>query len=500
MLLPELVLGKLAAVAVLSPAVAFAALGAYLLLLRVPGERVISRVVLSSIAISFAASLVVWVSAVAAPYAFIPVELGHWFRTGDYDFDVILLVDRLSATMMVLVSLIALVVGRFSVAYLHREAGFARFFLLLAMFSTGMLALVCAGSLDLLFAGWEVVGATSVLLIAFFHERDAPARAAVRVYVTYRLCDIGLLAGAVLMHEYAHSSHFGDVFGGAAWPGPAVALDTGPATALALFLLLAAMGKSAQFPVGSWLPRAMEGPTPSSALFYGAISVHAGVYLLLRAAPLLERSPVASAAVACVGALTAVYGTLVGRAQADVKSALAHATMTQVGIMFVEIGLGFYRVALVHLSAHACLRCLQLLRAPSALRDAMEIRAAHAGDPLPHLGIAGRLLPARLLRRVYWLALERFHVEALQQRLVAAPVMRLGARIDDLERRWLAVLSGWTERAAHDAHDAHDARDAHDGDEPGAPAPPPKVGVPVRRSAGDPRDPRDARDAKGLHP
>ncbi|WP_437669057.1 NADH-quinone oxidoreductase subunit 5 family protein [Sorangium sp. So ce131] len=447
-MLSDVLLGKLAALAVLSPAAAFAALGAYLLLLRTPSERVVQRVVLSALAVSLAASLAIWASAVAAPYAFLPVALGPWFKVGGYEFDVVLLVDRLSATMMVLVSLIALVVGRFSVAYLHREAGFARFFLLLALFSTGMLGLVSAGTVDLLFAGWELVGATSVLLVAFFHDRAAPPRAAVRVYITYRLCDVGLLGGAVLMHDLAHSSQWGEVFGGGPWPGTAAPLGPGAATALALCLFVAAMGKSAQFPLGSWLPRAMEGPTPSSALFYGAISVHAGVYLMLRVAPLLERSPAASAVIACVGAATAVYGTMVGRVQADVKSALAHATMTQVGLMFVEIGLGLYWLALVHLFAHACLRCLQMLRAPSALRDAQEIRAAHAGEPLPHLGVAGRLLPPALVRRAYWLSLERFHLEPLEERLVAAPLLRVGRLLDRIERRWVAALSGVPERAA----------------------------------------------------
>ncbi|WP_437774344.1 proton-conducting transporter transmembrane domain-containing protein [Sorangium sp. So ce1097] len=462
-MLSDVLLGELAALAVLSPAAAFAALGSFLLLLRAPSERVVSRVVLSALSLSLAASLAIWASAVAAPHAFTPVALGRWFATGSYAFEIVLLVDRLSATMMVLVSLIALLVGRFSVAYLHREAGFARFFLLLALFSTGMLALVSAGTIDLLFAGWELVGATSVLLVAFFHERAAPPRAALRVYVTYRLCDVGLLGGAVLMHDVAGSSQWGEVLGAAPWPGAAAPLGPGAATALALCLLLAAMGKSAQFPLGSWLPRAMEGPTPSSALFYGAISVHAGVYLLLRVAPLLQRAPAASAVIACVGAATAVYGTLVGRAQADVKSALAHATMTQVGLMFVEIGLGLYWLALVHLFAHACLRCLQMLRAPSALRDAQEIRAAHAGEPLLPLGVVGRLAPAALARRAYWLSLERFHLEALQERLIAAPLMRLGRLLDRIERRWVAALSGWPVRAAaepgeHGEHREESAR------------------------------------------
>src|SRR4029079_18170497 len=214
------------------------------------------------------------------------------------------------------------------------------------------------GSFDLLFAGWELVGISSVLLVAFFHERVGPVRAAIRPLVTYRLCDVGLVLAAVLLHQSLHTTVFVDVFRAQQEHASGTSLSTGyvaPATWVALALLVAAMGKSAQFPVGGWLPRAMEGPTASSAIFYGGLSVHAGVFLLIRSAPLYAHEPIAAGAIILVGAVTAGIATLSGQVSPDAKSALSYATIAQVGLMFVECGLGFHGIALVHLSAHAVL-------------------------------------------------------------------------------------------------------------------------------------------------
>jgi NADH:ubiquinone oxidoreductase subunit 5 (subunit L)/multisubunit Na+/H+ antiporter MnhA subunit len=347
---------------------------------------------------------------------------------------------------MVLTSAITLLIGRFSVNYLHREPGFARFFLLLCLFTLGMLVLVESGSIDLLFVGWELVGLTSVLLIGFFHERATPVRSGLRAFTIYRLCDMGLLVGVVLLHHFTGTAEWAEALGERAWPGEAVALGVVPATVLALCLMLGAMGKSAQLPFSSWLPRAMEGPTPSSALFYGALSVHAGVYLLLRVAPLLERAPLARGALVAVGLLTAMHATLVWRVQTDVKSSLAYGVLTQVGLLFAEVGLGLYKLALVHLVAHACLRCLQLLRAPSALREAQARRAALRAAQPPTVAVAHRVLSAGLLRRFYRLALERFALEVMHERWVLGPLLRLGQWIDKAERRWVGALSGWMPR------------------------------------------------------
>jgi NADH-quinone oxidoreductase subunit L len=333
---------------------------------------------------------------------------------------------------------IACLVARFSVRYLHREPGFHRFFLLLALFVGGMNLLVLAGSYDLLFAGWEMVGIASMLLIAFFDHRAGPVRGAVRAMVTYRVADIGLLCAGVMLHQTLGSAEFADAFGAGAWPHAASAIPAEAATLIMLALLLSVMGKSAQFPLGGWLPRAMEGPTPSSALFYGALSVHAGVYLLLRSAPLLESSQTASIAVVTTGALTALYATLCGRTQSDAKNALAYATMTQVGLMLVGVGLHLWNWVIVHMFAHACLRLFQLLRTPSALRDAQELRAALRQKPTPRPSFWVRLLPESVLSRIYYLARHRFFLDEWLDSRIVAPLLRLAGLF---ERGELALLT-----------------------------------------------------------
>ncbi|HEX8435983.1 NADH-quinone oxidoreductase subunit L [Archangium sp.] len=464
--LTELQLGWIAAAVPLWPLVAFGVLGGVMLVHRAPSERTVVRWVLGALWLSLGCSVVTAASLALHPRDVLEVEVGQWFSAGDYTFRVSLLIDRLSATMMVLTSAITLLIGRFSVNYLHREPGFARFFLLLCLFTLGMLVLVESGSIDLLFVGWELVGLTSALLIAFFHERTTPVRSGLRAFTIYRLCDMGLLVGVVLLHHFTGTAEWAEAFGARAWPGEAVALGGVPATVLALCLTLGAMGKSAQLPFSSWLPRAMEGPTPSSALFYGALSVHAGVYLLLRVAPVLEHAPLARGVLVGVGLLTAVHATLVWRVQTDVKSSLAYGVLTQVGLLFAEVGLGLYTLALVHLVAHACLRCLQLLRAPSALREAQARRAALRAAKPPAVAVAHRVLSEGLLRRFYRLALERFALEVLHERWVMGPLLRLGQWSDKAERRWVGALSGWMPRQ-----------------EPSQPEQPPEM-TPAKQSSG----------------
>ncbi|MCY1074264.1 NADH-quinone oxidoreductase subunit 5 family protein [Archangium lansingense] len=462
MQLSDVMVGWIATTVPFWPLLAFLGLGLVTLVHRTPHERTVSRCVQGALGLSLAGSVLTALFMATHHQDLLMVDVAPWFSTGTYTFEVSFLVDKLSVTMMVLASAITLLIGRFSVNYLHRELGFTRFFLLLALFATGMLLLVEAGSIDLLFVGWELVGLTSALLIGFFHERSTPVRAGLKAFTIYRLCDIGLLLAVVLLHHYAGSAEWMDALGESAWPGPSVVLGVGPATVLGLCLVLAAMGKSAQLPFSSWLPRAMEGPTPSSALFYGALSVHAGLYLLLRAAPLLERSPVASAVLVGVGLLTALHATLVWRVQTDVKSALAYAVLTQVGLMFAEVGLGWYRLALVHLVAHACLRCLQLLRAPSALREVQARHSAIQGQKPPRVAVAHHVLPESLRQRFYRLALERFALDVLHEQWALRPLLWIGTWIDKAERMWVGLLSGWMPRAAEPGPVASERRPANE--------------------------------------
>jgi NAD(P)H-quinone oxidoreductase subunit 5 len=207
------------------------------------------------------------------------------------------------------------------------------------------------------------------------------------------------------------------------------------------------MGKCAQIPFSGWLPRAMEGPTPSSAIFYGALSVHAGAYLMLRVAPLLDRSPVAAALLVALGVATALHATFVGRVQTDIKSALAYASLTQVGIILAEIGLGLRWVAVAHILGHASVRSLQFLRAPSLLHDLHQVESAVGG----HLARTGlhleRAVPGGLQRRLYRMALERWRLDEALDFLVVEPFLALFRRLDALDRRWCRIVAGAERRS-----------------------------------------------------
>jgi NADH:ubiquinone oxidoreductase subunit 5 (subunit L)/multisubunit Na+/H+ antiporter MnhA subunit len=431
----------------LLPLSAFVLLGGLMLVHRAPSERFIARLTSIVFVLALTGSIAVLAVVLVGPRHAFTVHLGRWLAVPGYHFELTLLIDPLSATLMILTTGIIGLVGRFSVTYMHRERGYGRFFLLVHLFAAGMLLLVMGGSMDIMFAGWELVGITSVLLIGFFHERAEPVRNGLRVFIIYRACDVGLLLGAVLVHHYAQTAQLDLALGATQWPLGATHLGPGAATLIALLFAMAAMGKSAQFPLFNWLPRAMEGPTPSSALFYGALSVHAGVYLLLRTAPLLAEAPLARTFVVVVGLLSAVCATIVGRVQTDVKNALAYASITQVGIMFVEIGLGLHVVAAVHLVGHACVRTLQLLKAPSALHEAHMLHSA-AGEHLATGAHMERIFPQKVQRWLYGLALERFHLDALLSG-VGRAVMALARRVDVMDRRWAALQSG----APHGPHD-----------------------------------------------
>jgi NADH:ubiquinone oxidoreductase subunit 5 (subunit L)/multisubunit Na+/H+ antiporter MnhA subunit len=431
-------------VALALPLAAFAFVGLWTLAApRGPSEATTASAVALAFGGSLLATLALAVGMAATGTDHLDVRLGAWFGTPDgYTFPLALLVDRLTLPFMALTAGLLGLVGAFSSRYLHRERGYTRFFLLLLLFAAGLLLLTMAGTIDLLFAGWELVGVTSALLIGFFQERRAPLRNALRAFATYRVCDVGLLTAAVLLHHHAHTAVLADVFTGAAWPAATSAVEAPAATAIALCCVFAALGKSAQVPFSGWLPRAMEGPTPSSAIFYGALSIHAGAYLLLRMGPLLDRSPLASGALVAIGVASALHGTFVGRAQSDVKSALAYASMTQVGLIMAEIGLGLRLVPLAHLVGHACVRTLQLLRAPSAVQDHGALEAAWGG-PLPPTGAhLERLLPAGARRWLYRLALERGQHDAALERLLVRPVLALSIGLDRLERAWTDLLGG----------------------------------------------------------
>ena len=352
----------------------------------------------------------------------------HWFKVAHYEFPLTILLDRLSLPIVGITVILAGVVGSFSVRYLHRDPGFFRFFLLLHLFTFGALLVFMADSLDLLLGGWEIVGITSVLLIGFFQYRPDPVKNALRVFATYRVADLFMLVGVFLAHHWFKTASWHGMFSGE-WPGHVNNLNGTAATIVAVMLVFAASGKSAQGPFCGWLARAMEGPTPSSAIFYGAISVHAGAYLLLRIEPLLHSSVIAT------GSTTAFLGTLVHRTCADAKTSLAYAAQTQLGLIFVEIGLGWTTFAIIHLISHAVLRTLQFLRSPSMLRDYNRVHSAAGGEIDPTGEHYESLLPKKIQLWLYRAALGRGFYDPIVDRFIVAPVVALARFLGVFELR-----------------------------------------------------------------
>ena len=413
---------------VLAPGALFAVFALLWLLGWTPGERFLSWITgLTFTACAFGIAALVWTITSGST---ITVTFGNWFAVGDYHFPLVLIADRLSLPFLALAVVLSGLIGQFSATYLHREPGFLRFFLLLYLFAFGSLLAFAAGSFDLLAAGWEVVGITSVLLIGFFQLRPAPVENGLRVFGIYRACDIGLFVAVFSMHHWAGTASFDQGF---------PLLTATRAMIVSLLLLLAAAGKAAQIPFSGWLPRAMEGPTPSSAIFYGAISIHAGAYLLLRAQPLLARSILASALVVLIGLATAIHGTIVGRASADAKTSLSYATLTQVGVVFIEIGLGWKWLAVAHILGNATVRTMQFLRAPSMLHDYHQMHSAIGGEVSPTGRQIEELLPERVQLWLYRWAFDRGHLDTILDRCVIDPLLRAStyfARSDRVGMAW----------------------------------------------------------------
>jgi NAD(P)H-quinone oxidoreductase subunit 5 len=440
---PHIIYFALAICTVSAPAILLSLLGLTGLFGRPLGEGAIARFTQATVIFGLLSAVGILVRMLATDDRLVPVEVGNWviIPEAGFHFQIQFVFDRLSVPFVILSYVLVGIVGAFANRYLHRETGFYRFFLLYAMFLLGMVLAAVAGTIETLFFGWELVGLSSALLVAFFHERPAPVINGQRIWTIYRVADAMFLAAAIVLHHMTGAGDFLGLMGTGPWPEGQAALTSGQALVVGLMLLVAAAGKSALVPFSGWLPRAMEGPTPSSAVFYGALSVHLGTFLLLRASPILDLSAWLSGAVIFVGLISAIYGALAARVQTDIKSALAFASLTQVGIITVEIGLGLRYIALVHIIGHAMLRTLQLLRAPTLLHDYHALENA-IGAHLTH-GNGGRLnwLPAALQLRLYRFSLERGYLDSLLNEYIVRPFAAVFRWCDGVERKWTNFLS-----------------------------------------------------------
>lgn len=360
------------------------------------------------------------------------IEEGTWFGYGDAQFKFLFQLDVPAVAYGVFSIAMVALVSAFSRRYLHKEPGFHRFYALLMLFVLGLSLVSFAGSVDVLIVGWELVGVSSTLLIAFFNRRPKPIRNALRAFATYRSCDVGLLLAALSLHSIFGTTSLAQIASDIS-NGRYDAHESGLLMLAAFGFLLAAAGKSAQVPFSGWLPRAMEGPTPSSAIFYGSLSVHLGPLLLLRTAALYPGSSWISGATLVLGMLTAIHGAIVQSVKPDIKSRLAYGSITQTGLIFMEIGAGMHTLALIHCVGHAGYRTLQILRAPSLLHDRMHLEQMlghHVSPALNEKKYQYLIMPNALYRH----ALERGGFDSLLRHHLVGNIQRIMCRLESIEK------------------------------------------------------------------
>jgi NADH-quinone oxidoreductase subunit L len=339
-------------------------------------ETSVGYIACGAVGLSFLCSLIAFVALFSLPPEGRAVEVVvyQWVTSGDFQAAMGFLLDPLSAVMILVVTGVGFLIHIYSIGYMHDDAGFQRYFAYLNLFVFAMLLLVLGNNFLLLFLGWEGVGLCSYLLIGFWFTRQAAVDAGKKAFIVNRVGDFGFTLGIFLIFVTFGSIQFSEVFSRAASqlvPGSAVA------TAIALLLFVGATGKSAQIPLYVWLPDAMEGPTPVSALIHAATMVTAGVYMVARCSVLYLLAPTAMVVVVIIGLLTALLAASTALVQNDIKRVLAYSTISQLGYMFVACGVGAFTAGMFHLATHACFKALLFLAAGSvihALSGEQDIR------------------------------------------------------------------------------------------------------------------------------
>ncbi|PYX34488.1 MAG: NADH-quinone oxidoreductase subunit L [Acidobacteria bacterium] len=302
-------------------------------------------------------------SSASAPYYF---DLAHWIRAGNFEADFSFYLDQLSLVMLLVVTGVGFLIHIYSVGYMADDDGYYRFMSYLNLFMFFMLTLVLAKNYLLMFIGWEGVGLASYLLIGFWFTKDSAASAGKKAFIVNRIGDFGFLIALFLIIQHFGSLDFTRVFAAVQPLQPEVA-GTGLLTSIGLLLMVGAAGKSAQIPLYVWLPDAMEGPTPVSALIHAATMVTAGVYMVARSHVIFERAPGALTVVAVIGTLTALFAATIGIAQTDIKKVLAYSTVSQLGYMFMACGVAAFSAGIFHLMTHAFFKGLLFLAAGSVI-------------------------------------------------------------------------------------------------------------------------------------
>lgn len=334
--------------------------------------------------------------------------------------------DKITAAYLFVGSFLTFLVTIYSRYYLHREEGYKRFFNTILFFFIGYNITVLAGNFETLFLGWEILGISSFLLISFYRNRYLPVKNAIKVFSVYRIGDVGIILAVWLSHHLWHQNITFNKLLNYQVVNEHIQQHSIVGVAIALMILISAAAKSAQFPFSSWLPRAMEGPTPSSAIFYGSLSVHIGVFLLLRTFPFWEHQVSARVIIGLLGLITSVLATTTARVQSSVKSQIAYASISQIGLIFIEVAAGFENLAIIHFAGNAFLRTYQLLVSPSVVSYLIKEQFYNF---VPRRATPEDSLPKRIQYSIYILSIKEWNLDNFMFRFLWSPIKGVGRRL-----------------------------------------------------------------------
>jgi NADH-quinone oxidoreductase subunit L len=402
-------------------------------------EKIIATNVLATFGIQLTALIgftCMWILKGAVPMLTNQLIL---FKSPHFTFFLDLYFDKITAVFMLIGSFLSLLVASYSRVYLHREEGYKRYFTTILFFYLGYSLVVLSGNLETLFVGWEILGITSFLLIAFYRDRYLPIKNGMKVFSIYRIGDVGLILTIWLNHHLWHQSITFDMLSRASLMHTQFQQHTYLGSIIALMLLIAAAAKSAQLPFSSWLPRAMEGPTPSSAIFYGSLSVHFGVFLLLRTYPFWSEQILIRFLIGGLGLTTAIVASSIAWVQSTVKSQIAYASIAQIGLMFIEVAIGLESVVLIHFAGNAFLRTYQLLVSPSQVSYLIREQSY---EPIPESKSFEQGFAKRIFHTLYVLGLKEWNLDALMYHLIWKPFKVVGRQLQIFKSK--TVLIGFT--------------------------------------------------------
>lgn len=394
------------------------------LLLPRAREKEIAAIAIAGVTLNFLLYIVLFYMWGKSGFGAIAGQGFMLFSSAHYTFALDFYFDAISSVFYGVTCIMTIVIMMFSKYYMHRDQGYKRFYNTVLVFFIGLTLIILSGNFETLFLGWEFIGISSFLLIAFYRDRFLPAKNALKVFTIYRVADAVFLGALWYAHHlFEKNIHFSEF-------SSLIALHGNQLTTLGVLFLIVAIIKSAQFPFSYWLPRAMEGPTTSSAIFYGALAVHMGLFVLLRTFPLWEGDMVLRIGIIVFGILSALIASSITRVQSSIKTQIAYASITQIGLMFVELALGLPWLALIHFVSNALLRTYQLLISPSIVGYLIHEQFFYFVVPIQKIGDN---FMGRIRATLYVLGIKEWNMDIYFASYIWKPFKTVGRAVKKLD-------------------------------------------------------------------